>query len=171
MMNLEIEICGVKIKPLNLDLEYETYVGTCPAITYSVNGKEFLEWVNVSEDGYTLERVDSYERTNSRDEMQEASGLEDEYDYFEFLDKLCDYLQETLDEEYAEKVANDPDCYELRYEPADVKRTEFGSADDRWVWGASTVEALEHYMRENRPLNKQDYYIAESGTHKIIKHY
>lgn len=74
-MNLEIEICGVKVKPLNLDLEYELYDGTAPAIIYSVNGKEFLEWVKVSEDGYTLERVDSYERTNSRDEMQEASSL------------------------------------------------------------------------------------------------
>ena len=47
-MNLEIEICGVKVKPLNLDLEYELYDGTAPAIIYSVNGKEFLEWVKVS---------------------------------------------------------------------------------------------------------------------------
>lgn len=177
MMNLEIEICGVKVKPLNLDLEYELYDGTAPAIIYSVNGKEFLEWVKVSEDGYTLERVDSYERTNSRDEMQEASGLEDEYDYFEFLDKLCDYLQETLDEEFEKKLANDPDKYELRHElcePWDVERIESGSIEDKWIWGASTVEELErYYMRQikDQYLDDDNYYIAEVGTHKIIKHY
>lgn len=178
MMNLEIEICGVKVKPLNLDLEYDNYVGTCPAIIYSVNGKEFVEWVKVSEYGYTLERVDTYESTNSRDEMKEASGL-DWDDYDDFKDQLWDYLQETLDEEYAEKEANDPDMYELRCErcePWDVARVEFGSIEDKWIWGASTVEELErYYMRELK--DRFDYYcncnfyIAEVGTHKIIKHF
>lgn len=55
-----------------------------------------------------------------------------------------------------------------------MERIEFGSIEDKWIWGASTVEELErYYMRQikDQYLDDDNYYIAEVGTHKIIKHY
>lgn len=166
MMNLEIEICGVHVKPLEFD-------PVEPSIWFTVNGVKLVEWVNVSEDGFTLERVDTYEYYN-REEFMEACGFcdEDEDQYlFEFLPKLREYLQETLNEEFEEYLANDPFVYELRWYGPCFSRVDVGSEDDQWIWAASTIEALELYMRALAPWDKHQYYIAESGTHKIIKHY
>ena len=62
-MNLEIEICGVHVKPLEFD-------PVEPSIWFTVNGVKLVEWVNVSEDGFTLERVDTYEYYNREEFME-----------------------------------------------------------------------------------------------------
>lgn len=168
-------IHGVKISDVHVELNFRGMEGApvTPCVWFKVNGLQTLEWLEKADDGeFWVERIDTWERTNEHEALVSATGLDEEV-YDEFLDELYDYLDEIVFVQSQEAMSNDPECYELRYceygYMPQVGCT--GSTLDLCVLCAQEIEELEFFMRENSPLRRERYYIAQCVTHEVLKRF
>ena len=168
-------IHGVEVSDVKIELDFRGMEGApvTPCVWFKVNGLQTLEWLKKSDDGmFWVERIDTWERTNEHDALVAATGLnEDVYD--EFLGELYDYLDEIVFVESQEAMSKNPECYELRYceygYMPQVGCT--GSTLDLCVSCAQKIEELEFFMREQSPLRRERYYIAQCVTHEVLKRF
>ena len=168
-------IQGVEVSDVKIELDFRGMEGApvTPCVWFKVNGYQTLEWLKKADDGeFWVERIDTWERTNEHDSLVAATGLnEDVYD--EFLDELYDYLDEIVFVETQEAMSKNPGCYELRYceygYMPNVGCT--GSTLDPCVLCAQKIEELEFFMREQSPLRRERYYIAQCVTHEVLKRF
>ena len=165
-----VEISDVKIE---LDCRMMENAPVTPCVWFKVNGLQTIEWLKKADDGeFWLERIDTWERTNEHESLVAATGLnEDVYD--EFLDELHDYLDEIVFVQSQEAMSADPSCYELRY--CEYGHMPYvgckGSTFDPCVLCAQKIEELEFSMREQSPLRRERYYIAQCVTHEVLKRF
>lgn len=164
-----VEISDVKVE-LNFCMEGAPVT---PCVWFKVNGLQTLEWLKKADDGeFWVERIDTWERTNEHDSLVAATGLDEDV-YDEFLDELYDYLDEIVFVQTQEAMSNDPACYELRYceygYMPHVGCT--GSTFDGCVLCAQEIKELEFFMREQSPLRRERYYIAQCVTHEVLKRF
>lgn len=170
-----IIIEGVEISDVHVELDFCGMEGApvTPCVWFKVNGFETMEWLKKADDGmYWVERRDTWESTNEHEELVATTGLgEDVYD--EFLDELHDYLDEIVFIQTQGAMSENPECYELRY--CEYGRMPHvgctGSTLDGCVSCAQEIEELEFFMREQAPLNRERYYIAQCVTHEVLKRF
>lgn len=167
-------IHGVEISNVEVELDF-CMIGApvTPCVWFNVNGFETLEWLKKADDGsFWVERRDTWESTNDHYEVFVATGL-DEDAYDEFLDELHDYLDEIVFEQSQEAMSTNPTCFELRFR--DYGRMPqvgcTGSTLDDCVLCAQEIKELEFYMREQSPLRRERYYIAQCGTHEVLERF
>lgn len=185
-------IKGVEVSDVHIELNFRGMEGApvTPCVWFKVNGFETLEWLKKADDGefwlerhdtlkiydrhgeFWVERRDTWERFGERDALIAATGL-DEDTYDEFLDELYDYLDEIVFVETQTAMSNDPECYELRY--CEYGHMPYvgctGSTFDGCVLCAQKIEELEFFMREQSPLRRERYYIAQCVTHEVLKRF
>ena len=168
-------IHGVEVSDVKIELDFRGMEGApvTPCVWFKVNGLQTLEWLKKADDGeFWVERIDTWERTNEHDALVAATGLNED-DYDEFLGELYDYLDEIVFVETQTAMSNDSECYELRYceygYMPHVGCT--GSTFDLCVSYAQKIEELEFFMREQAPLNRERYYIAQCVTHEVLKRF
>ena len=168
-------IKGVEVSDVHVELNFRGMedAPVTPCVWFKVNGLQTIEWLKKSDDGmFWVERIDTWERTNEHDSLVAATGLnEDVYDGF--LDELYDYLDEIVFVQTQTAMSEDPACYELRY--CEYGRMPHvgckGSTFDPCVLCAQKIEELEFSMREQAPLNRERYYIAQCVTHEVLKRF
>ena len=172
-MDKEI-IHGVEVSDVKVELDFRGMEGApvTPCVWFKVNGLKTLEWLKKANDGeFWVERIDTWERTNEH-ELVVATGLDEDV-YDEFLDELYDYLDGVVLEQSQEAMSNNPECYELRFcwygRMPHVGCT--GSTFDVCVLCAQEIEELEFSMREQSPLRRERYYIAQCVTHEVLKRF
>lgn len=165
-----VEISDVKVE---LDCRMMENAPVTPCVWFKVNGLQTLEWLKKADDGeFWVERLDTWEFTNEHESLVVATGL-DEDDYDEFLGELYDYLDEIVFVQSQEAMSKNPECYELRYcEYGYMPHVGCkGSTLDPCVLCAQKIEELEFSMREQAPLNRERYYIAQCVTHEVLKRF
>lgn len=168
-MDKEI-IHGVEVSDVKIELDSHM---EAPCVWFKVNGFETLEWLKKTADGmFWVERRDTFESTNGHDALVAVTGL-DEDGYDEFLDELYDFLDEVVLEQTQEEMSVDPECYELRY--CEHGRMPYvgctGSTFDPCILCAQKIEELEFFMREQSPLERERYYIAQCVTHEVLERF
>lgn len=168
-------IKGVEISNVHVELYCRMWENApvTPCVWFKVNGFETLEWLRKAHDGmFWVERCYTHESISEHEELVAATGLDEDV-YDEYLDELYDYLDEIVFVETQEAMSNDPACYELRYceygYMPHVGCT--GSTFDPWILCAQEIKELEFYMREQAPLNRERYYIAQCVTHEVLKRF
>ena len=166
-------IKGVKVSNVKVELNFRGMEGApvTPCVWYKVNGYQTLEWLKKADDGaFCVERRDTWESTNDHDALVAVTGL-DEDDYDEFLDELYDYLDDIVCEQSQEAMSGNPACYELRFckygKMPYVGGT--GSDLDDCILCAQEIKELEFFIREQGPLQRECYYIAQCVTHEVLK--
>ena len=163
-------IHGVEVSDVHVELNDAPV--TC-WVWFKVNGFQSLEWLKKTDDGmFWVKRHDTCRCYNEHQELVAATGLnEDVYD--EFLDELYDYLDEIVFVQSQEAMSDDPGCYELRYcEYGYMPHVGCkGSTLDPCVLCAQKIEELEFSMREQSPLRRERYYIAQCVTHEVLKRF
>ena len=168
-------IKGVEISDVHVELNFSGMEGApvTPCVWFKVNGLQTIEWLKKADDGmFWVERLDTWERTNGHDALVAATGLDEDV-YDEFLDELYDYLDEIVFEQTQEAMSKNPECYELRYcEYGYMPHVGCkGSTLDLCVSCAQKIEELEFLMREQSPLRRERYYIAQCVTHEVLKRF
>lgn len=166
-------IHGVKISDVRVELN-DAPVTSC--VWYKVNGAQTLEWLKKGADGmFLVERRDTLKIYDRHGELVTVTGLDelDEDVYDEFLDELHDYLDEIVFVETQEAMSKNPECYELRYcEYGYMPHVGCkGSTLDGCVLCAQEIKELEFFMREQSPLRRERYYIAQCVTHEVLKRF
>lgn len=167
-------IHGVEVSDVNVDLDFcMNGAPVTPCVWFKVNGLETLEWLKKADDGsFWVERRDTWERTDEHDALVAITGL-DEDAYDDFLDELHDYLDEIVFEQSQEAMSTNPTCFELRFRDCgrmpQVGAT--GSDFDTCVLCAQEMRELEFFMREQSPLRREHYYIAQCITHEVVERF
>ena len=168
-------IHGVEVSDVKIELDFRGMEGApvTPCVWFKVNGFQTLEWLKKADDGmFWVERLDTWESTNEHDALVAATGLNEEV-YDEFLNELYDYLDEIVFVQTQEAMSENPECYELRYceygYMPHVGCT--GSTFDPCVLCAQEIKELEFSMREQSPLRRERYYIAQCVTHEVLKRF
>lgn len=166
-------IKGVEVSDVHVELNCIVLKNApvTPCVWFKVNGFKTLEWLKKANDGeFWVERRDTFKSTNEHGELVVATGL-DENAYDEFLDELYDFLDEVVFEQTQKAMSKNPGCYELRFcEYGHMPRVGgAGSEFDTCILCAQKIEELEFYMREQAPLNRERYYIAQCVTHEVLK--
>ena len=168
-MDKEI-IKGVEISDVHVELNGAPVTSW---VWFKVNGLQSLQCLKKANDGeFWVERHDTLGCYNEHGVLVELTGLDEDV-YDEFLDELHDYLDEIVFVQTQEAMSNNPECYELRfceygYMPQ-VGCT--GSTLDLCVSCAQEIEELEFFMREQSPLRRERYYIAQCVTHEVLKRF
>lgn len=167
-------IYGVVVSAVNIELDFcMNGAPVTPCVWFKVNGLKTLEWLKEADDGsFWVERRDTWESTNEHKALVLATGLDgDAYD--EFLDELYDYLDEVVFEQSQEAMSTNPTCFELRFcECGRMPQVGgIGSIFDTCVLCAQKMRKLEFYMREQSPLCRERYYIAQCVTHDVLKRF
>ena len=163
-------IKGIEISDVHIELNDAPV--TC-WVWFKVNGFQSLMCLKKANDGmFWVERHDTCNCYNEHRELVEPTGLDEDV-YDEFLDELYDYLDEIVFVQTQEAMSNNPECYELRfceygYMPH-VGCT--GSTLDPCVLCAQEIKELEFAMREQSPLRRERYYIAQCVTHEVLKRF
>ena len=182
-------IHGVEVSDVHVELNDAPVTSS---VWFKVNGFQTVEWLKKTNDGAfwvepcdsTIEwlkkadnakfwvRSDSWKVINEHSTLVAVTGLDEDV-YDEFLDELHDYLDEIVLEQSQEAMSNDPACYELRYcEYGNMPHVGCtGSAFDMCVSCAQEIEELEFLMREQSPLRRERYYIAQCVTHEVLKRF
>lgn len=167
-------IHGVEVSEVKIELGFcMTGAPVTPCVWFKVNGLQTLEWLKKANDGvFFVERRDTWESTNEHEALVLATGL-DEDAYDGFLDELHDYLDEIVFEQSQEAMSANVNCFELRFRECgrmpSVGCT--GSTLDDCVLCAQEIKELEFYMREQSPLCRERYYIAQCGTHEVLERF
>lgn len=163
-------IKGVEISDVHVE---SNGAPVTPCVWFKVNGFKTLEWLKKADDGmFWVKRCKTWESFGEYEPVIAATGLDvDVYD--EFLDELHDYLDEVVFVQSQEAMSNDPECYELRYcEYGYMPKVGCtGSTLDPCISCAQKIEELEFFMREQSPLRRERYYIAQCVTHKVLKRF
>lgn len=166
-------IHGVEVSDVHVELNDAPV--TC-WVWFKVNGLQSLQCLKKADDGmFWVERNDTLGCYNKYGKDVTATVLDelDEDVYDEFLDELYDYLDEVVFVQTQEAMSEDSECYELRYceygYMPQVGCT--GSTFDPWILCAQKIEELEFYMREQSPLRRERYYIAQCVTHEVLKRF
>lgn len=163
-------IKGFEISDVRVELNPEP-VTSC--VWFKVNGSQDLEWLKKGDDGmFWVERSDTWGSTNGHGVLVELTGL-DEDGYDEFLDELHDFLDEIVFEQSQEAMSANTNCYELRFCKYGCMPLVGGTGSDfdACVLCAQKMEELEFYMREQSPLRRERYYIAQCVTHEVLQRF
>lgn len=163
-------IHGVKVSDVHIELNSAP---VSSQIWFKVNGFQTFEWLKKADDGmFWVKRCKTWKSFGEYEPVVAATGLDEDV-YDEFLDELYDYLDEIVFVETQEAMSDNPECYELRYceygYMPQVGCT--GSTLDLCVLCAQEIEELEFSMRENSPLRRERYYIAQCVTHEVLKRF
>lgn len=167
-------IHGVKVSDVKIELDFrKDGAPIAPCVWFKLNGFKTLEWLKKANDGsFWIERRGTWKSTNEHNALVAATGL-NEHDYDEFLDELHDYLDEVVFEQSQEAMSANVNCFELRFREygrmPQVGAT--GSDFDTCVLCAQKMRELEFYMREQSPLCRERYYIAQCVTHEVLKRF
>lgn len=172
-MNKKI-IHGVEVSDVIVELDFSANGAPAfPRVWFKVNGLQTLECLKKADDGvFFVERCDTWESTHEHGALVAITGLDDNA-YDEFLDELHDYLDGIVFEQSQEAMCTNSTCFELRFCKygcmPPVGGT--GSTLDACILCAQEIKELEFYMREQRPLRSERYYIAQCGTHLVFKRF
>lgn len=164
-------IKGVEISDVHIELNNAP---VSSHIWFKVNGFQTLEWLKKADDGmFWVERHDTFKIYDRHGNLVADTGLDELDEDDEFLDELYDYLDEVVFIQTQEAMSTNPACYELRY--CEYGRMPHvgctGSTFDPWILCAQEIKELEFFMREQAPLNRERYYIAQCVTHEVLKRF
>lgn len=161
-----VEVSDVKVK---LDLRMNGAPIT-PCVWFKLNGYQTLEWLKKTDDGaFWVDRSNALESPSENDEIVAITGI-NKYFCDDFLEELFDYLDGIVCEQSQEAMSANPGCYELRFCYGKMPQVGgIGSNLDPCVLCAQEMRELEFYMRENSPVGRERYYIAQCVTHEVLK--
>ena len=166
-------IKGVEISDVHFELNDAPVTSW---VWFKVNGLQSLKCLKKADDGeFLVERNDTLGCYNEHGEDVTVTVLDelDEDVYDEFLDELHDYLDEVVFVETQTAMSEDPGCYELRY--CEYGHMPYvgctGSTLDLCISCAQEMRELEFFMREQSPLRRERYYIAQCVTHEVLKRF
>lgn len=166
-------IHGVEVSDVKVDLNFcMDGAYPTPRVLFKMNGFLTLEWLKKADDGsFWVERRVIWGSHEDRVALVKITTGLDEDVCDEFLDELHDYLDDVVCEQTQEAMSTDINCFELRFceygRMPQVGCT--GSVFDTCVSCAQELEELEFYMREQSPLRRERYYIAQCVTHEVLK--